>query len=207
VVPIRKRGDFLADQAAGSVTCMLQAACNGDPQAAAALLPLIYTELRALATARLAQTPPGNTFQPTALVHEAYLRLVGHGDPGWNSRGHFFGAAAQAMRQILVEQARRKASKKHGGGCQRVPLDQVEPSTDPPAEELLALDEALTRLESAEPMKGKIVSLRYFAGLTAEQAAAALGMSVPTLEREWRSARAFLYTLLTDSDATPGGRR
>lgn len=190
----------MSDEPAGNVTCMLRAACDGDRQAAADLLPLVYAELRRLALARLAKTPPGNTLQPTALVHEAYLRLIGGEDPGWNSRGHFFAAAAQAMREILVEQARRKAAPKHGGALRRVPLEGAELATDPPAEDLLALDEVLARLEAADPLKGKIVALRYFAGLTVEQAAAAVGMSVPTLEREWRCARAFLYTLLTDGD-------
>jgi len=188
----------MADRPEGTVTQMLKAAGAGDARAAAELLPLVYSELRQLAQARMAKTPPGNTLQPTALVHEAFLRLVGTDQPSWHSRGHFFAAAAQAMRQILVEQARRKASAKRGGGHKRVDLELAEPFIEPPAEDLLALDEALTRLEQADPRKGKIVMLRYFAGLTAEETAAALGVSVPTIERDWRFIRTFLYTLLSD---------
>lgn len=190
----------MPDRPEGTVTRMLEAAGAGDARASAELLPLVYSELRRLARARMAKTPPGNTLQPTALVHEAFLRLVGSDEPSWNSRGHFFAAAAQAMRQILVEQARRKASVKHGGGRKRVDLEQVEPFIEPPAEDLLALDEALTRLEQADPRKGRIVMLRYFAGLAAEETAAALGVSVPTIEREWRFIRTFLYTLLSDPE-------
>lgn len=190
----------MAKQPEGTVTQMLNAAGAGDARAAAELLPLVYSELRELAKMRMAKTPPGNTLQPTALVHEAFLRLVGRDEPSWNSRGHFFAAAAQAMRQILVEQARRKASAKHGGGRKRVDLELAEPFVEPPAEDLVALDEALTRLEQADPRKGKIVMLRYFAGLTAEETAAALGVSVPTIEREWRFIRTFLYTLLSDPE-------
>ncbi len=191
----------MADQPVGLVTQMLRAAGSGDAKAAADLLPLVYTELRKLARARMAQTPPGNTLQPTALVHEAYLRLIGNDDPSWHSRAHFFGAAAQAMRQILVEQARRKASKKRGGDRKRVGIEEAEPFIEPPAEDLLALDEALSRLEKTDSRKAKIVMLRYFAGLTNEETAAALGISVPTVEREWRFTRSFLYTLLSNDEA------
>ena len=179
------------------VTQLLRAASSGDAKAAGELLPLVYSELRNLARARMARTPPGNTLQPTALVHEAFLRLIGSDEPNWDSRGHFFAAAAQAMRQILVEQARRKASAKHGGGRRRVDVERAEPLIEPPAEDLLALEEALTRLEQADPRKGRIVMLRYFAGLTTEETAAALGVSVPTIEREGRFIRTFLYTLLS----------
>lgn len=190
----------MAGRPNGTVTQMLRAAGAGDARAAAELLPLVYSELHKLAQARMAKTPPGNTLQPTALVHEAYLRLIGREDPGWSNRGHFFAAAAQAMRQILVEQARRKASVKHGGGRKRVDLELAEPFVEPPAEDLVALDEALKRLEQADPRKGKIVMLRYFAGLTNEETAAALDVSVPTIEREWRFIRTFLYTLLSDPE-------
>jgi RNA polymerase sigma factor (TIGR02999 family) len=176
---------------------VLTAASRGDARAAAELLPLVYSELRKQARAQMAKTPPGNTLQPTALVHEAYLRLVGEDDPNWRSRGHFFAAAAQAMRLILVEQARRKASKKHGGGHKRVNVDDAVPFIEPPAEDLLALDEALKRLEQADPRHGKIVALRYFAGLTNEETAAALAISVRTVEREWQFIRAFLYGQLS----------
>jgi len=192
----------MAEQPVGPVTEMLRAASAGDSQAAADLLPLVYAELRKLARARMAKTPPGNTLQPTALVHEAYLRLIGRDDPSWNSRGHFFAAAAKAMRQILVEQARRKASIKHGGGRKRVDVADAELFIDPPAEDLLALEEALTRLEQASARQGKIVMLRYFAGLTNEETAAAMDISLRTVEREWRFVRSFLYSQLSDSDNT-----
>ena len=188
----------MGEQPAGMVTQMLRAASDGDAQAAADLLPLVYSELRELARARMAKTPPGNTLQPTALVHEAYLRLIGSDEPSWSSRGHFFGAAAQAMRQILVEQARRKASKKRGGGRKRLDVDDVEPIIEPPTEDLLVLDEALTRLEQVDPRQGRIVMLRYFAGLTTEETAAALSVSTRTVEREWRFARSFLFALLSN---------
>lgn len=188
----------MGNEPAGLVTQMLRAASDGDPQAAADLLPLVYSELRKLARARMAKTPPGNTLQPTALVHEAYLRLIGGDNPSWNSRGHFFAAAAQAMRQILVEQARRKFTLKRGGNRKRIPLDEVDPAIEPPPEDVLALNEGLTHLEKVDPRKGKIVMLRYFAGLTTEETAAALSISVPTVEREWRFARAFLYTLVSN---------
>ena len=182
------------------VTQLLRAASKGDARAAGELLPLVYSELRNLARARMAKTPPGNTLQPTALVHEAYLRLIGGDNPSWNSRGHFFAAAAQAMRQILVEQARRKFTLKRGGNRKRIPLDEVDPAIEPPPEDVLALNEGLTHLEKVDPRKGKIVMLRYFAGLTTEETAAALDVSVATVEREWRFARAFLYTLVSNRE-------
>jgi RNA polymerase sigma factor (TIGR02999 family) len=177
---------------------MLQAASSGDRAAAEQLLPLVYSELRALAQSRLARTPPGNTLQATALVHEAYMRLVGESpgsDPGWDSRGHFFGAAAQAMRNILVEQARRKAGPKAGGGRKREAIDAAEvpeATIEPPAEEMLALDTALTALEQEDPRKAQVVMLKYFSGLSHEQIASALGCSLPTVERDWKFAKAWL---------------
>jgi RNA polymerase sigma factor (TIGR02999 family) len=183
---------------AGEVTRVLKAAANGDKKASADLLPLVYAELRGLAQAQMTQTPPGNTLQPTALVHEAYLRAVGKQDPSWNSRGHFFAAAAQAMRQILVDQARRKARPKHGGGRGRVDLSKVEPVIQPPSDDVIALDEALTQLEQDDPRKAKIVTLRYFAGLTEDETAAALGLSTSTVRRECRFARALLAVQLAD---------
>lgn len=191
----------MAEQPVGVVTQMLRAASDGDPKAAADLLPLVYSELRKLAKARMAKTPPGNTLQPTALVHEAYMRLVGSDDPSWDNRGHFFAAAAQAMRRVLVEQARRKASIKHGGGRKRVDLEGREPIFEPPTGDLLALDEALTRLEEADPRQARVVELRYFAGLTTEETASALGVSTRTVEREWRFARALLFDLLSDQES------
>jgi RNA polymerase sigma factor (TIGR02999 family) len=179
---------------------MLRAASDGDRQAAADLLPLLYSELRKLAQARMAKTPPGNTLQPTALVHEAYLRLIGSDEPSWSGRGHFFGAAAQAMRDILVEQARRKARFKRGGDRKRLDLDVAEPSVEPPDEDILALNEALSQLEQADQRRGRIVMLRYFAGLTSEETAAALGTSLRTVEREWRSSKAFLHDFLSNPE-------
>lgn len=179
-----------------TLTKVLSAATAGDRKAAIDLLPLVYDELRRLAQARLATQPPGATLQPTALVHEAYLRLVGSGDPGWDSRGHFFGAAARAMRNILVDQARRRMSQKRGGGAQRV--DDFELAIEPPSDDILALDEALTELEQQDERKARVVMLHYFGGLTLAETAAALGVSVPTVQREWRFTRSLLFTRLTD---------
>lgn len=174
------------------VTEMLEAAARGDEGAAQSLLPIVYDELRVVARARLRKLPPGQTLEPTALVHEAYLRVVGLDDPGWESRGHFFGAAAQAMRDILVEAARRKMSFKRGGDRQRVSEDEAEPFIEPPSDDILAVDEAVKRLEEEDPRKGQIVNLRYFLRLTTVETAAALGVSVSTVEREWRYIRAWL---------------
>ena len=148
--------------------------------------------MRGLARALTARLPPGQTLQPTALVHEAYLKLVRGHDPGWEGRRHFFAAAAQAMRRILIDSARRKLAQKRGGGMKRRPLDEV--AAPGPDEELLALDEALHKLAAADPLKAKLVELRYFAGLTGEQAAAALGISPTTADRHWAYARAWLQT-------------
>jgi DNA-directed RNA polymerase specialized sigma24 family protein len=221
------------------VTRILSQIESGNPAAAEKLLPLVYHELRKLAAAKLLQEQPGQTLQATALVHEAYLRLVaspGDRDPGtgdreersdvggqrsrgdksipdprdhrsaavpatpagWNSRGHFFAAAAEAMRRIMVESARRKQRLKHGGQQQRVDLDSACAVTDGPSLDLLALDEALTRLAADEPAKAELVKLRYFAGLTMPQAATALGISLATAERYWTFAKSWLYTELAD---------
>ena len=177
------------------VTSLLGAAAAGDRKAAAELLPLVYDELRKLAAARLAAEKPGQTLQPTALVHEAYLRLVGGGQPdGWDGRGHFFAAAAEAMRRILVEQARRKGRVRHGGGLRKHALDGGESAVTPPADatDLLAVDEALTRLEAASPRRARLVKLRYFAGLTLPEAAGVLGVSRSTAEADWTYAKAWL---------------
>src|SRR5262245_41977589 len=160
------------------VSQLLNAIDQGDPQAAAQLLPLVYDELRRLAAARLAAEPSGNTLQPTALVHEAYLRLVGApGGDQWDHRGHFFAAAAEAMRRILIDNARRKAAGRHGGAMQRQALDPDAAATPEPREGLLALDEALNRLEAEDPLKANLVKPRYFVGLSLAEAAAALGLS------------------------------
>ena len=182
--------------AAGSmndVTRILSAVAHGDPRAAEQLLPLVYDELRKLAAYRLARENPGQTLQATALVHEAYLRLVGPQDPGWDGRGHFFAAAAEAMRRILIDRARHKQSGKAGGGRRRLDLDAIEPALEEAdGDRMLALDEALRQLESEDPRKAALVKLRFFAGLSAEQAAAALGVSLSTAEKDRAYARARL---------------
>jgi RNA polymerase sigma factor (TIGR02999 family) len=182
------------------ITRTLHAAVQGDPSAAQDLLPLVYDELRTLARSRLRKVPPGQTLQPTALVHEAYLRVVGSQDPGWDGRGHFFAAAAQAMRDILVEHARRRMAKKRGGDRRRVSTEQAEPTFEPPSDDVLAVDEAVKRLEQYDQRKGRIVNLRYFARLTIAETAEALGVSVGTVEREWRYIRAWLQRELTTSE-------
>jgi RNA polymerase sigma factor (TIGR02999 family) len=176
------------------VTRILSAIEQGDPQAASQLLPLVYDELRKLAAHRLAHQAPGQTLQPTALVHEAYLRLVGDIEGiDWDSRGHFFAAAAEAMRRILVENARRKSRQKRGGGLTRIDLDAAEPLAVPEIrEDLLALDEALTKLTSLDPQSAQLVQLRYFAGLPIPEAAKALGISPRTADRLWAFARVWL---------------
>jgi RNA polymerase sigma factor (TIGR02999 family) len=175
------------------VTRILAAIERGDRLAAEQLLPLLYDELRRLAAQRLAREKPGQTLQATALVHEAYLRLVeGDAIRGWESRGHFFAAAAEAMRRILVDKARRKRSEKHGGRLARQELDDVDIAAPVPSEDLLALDEALAKLEANDPVKGQLVKLRYFAGLSEEDAAQSLGISRATVQRQWRYAKAWL---------------
>jgi RNA polymerase sigma factor (TIGR02999 family) len=181
------------------VTRILSAIERGDPQAPEQLLPLVYDELRRLAAARLTQEKAGQTLQPTALVHEAYLRLVADEGSRWNSRGHFFAAAAQAMRRILVEAALRKQTVRHGGGRRRVPLEEFHRVTESPPD-LLDLDGALTRFASEEPAKAQLVQLRFFAGLTTPEAADALGVSVATAERWWAYARTWLYSELEGGD-------
>lgn len=180
------------------VTQLLSAVDQGDPHAAAELLPLVYDELRRLAAARLAAEPSGNTLQPTALVHEAYLRLVG--DQRFDGRGHFFAAAAEAMRRILVDNARRKATVRHGGAVQRRALDPESAAIPEPSEDLLALDDALNRLAAEDPLKANLVKLRYFAGLTLAEAAAALDLSERTAGRHWTFARAWLRRAVEGSE-------
>jgi RNA polymerase sigma factor (TIGR02999 family) len=184
---------------ASHVTQILNAIEQGDSQAAEELLPLVYDELRKLAAQRLAREAAEQTLQATALVHEAYLRLVDvEQQQRWDSRGHFFAAAAEAMRRILVENARRKLSLKGGGEYERLELQDGDVACEAPGDDLIALDEALGRLEQVSPEKAKLVKLRYFAGLTLEQAAEALNISRATASRHWTYARAWLYDAISD---------
>jgi RNA polymerase sigma factor (TIGR02999 family) len=178
-------------------SAVLQAAQAGDRQAAAELLPLVYDELRKLAAHKLAHQTPGQTLQPTALVHEAYLRIAGNSNMSWEGRQHFFFAAARAMRDILVEQARRKAGPKRGGGRGRQELDDACAVLEPPPDDVLAIHEALGELEERDPLKAQIVLLRYFTGLTMDETAAILGLALRTLERHWRYIRAWLMKRLS----------
>jgi RNA polymerase sigma factor (TIGR02999 family) len=190
------------------VTRVLSANEQGDLHAADQLLPLVYAELRKLAAQKLTQEKPGQTLDATALVHEVYLRLVGGQEQqAWNSCGHFFAAAAEAMRRILVERARSKRSLKRGGGARRVDFDQAASLVEEPADDLLALDVALDRLAAEDPAKAELVKLRYFAGLTVEQAAQALGLSRATADRYWAYSKVWLYRAVTgDSGRSPDSK-
>ena len=191
-------GDSLA---MSDVTHILAAIERGDPRAAEKLLPLVYDELRRLATQRLAGEDPGQSLQSSDLVHEAYLRLVGEGDlKQWDSRAHFFAAAAEAMRRILVEKARRKKRVKHGGARLRVDLEAVGFLATEPSEDIEALDEALTKLAEEDPAKAELVKLRFFAGLTMPEIAQVLRISLATAERHWTYARTWLFAELKDRD-------
>ncbi len=181
-------GDGMSD-----VTRILNAIERGDAKATDELLPLVYEELRVLAAQKLSHERPGQTLQATALVHEAYLRLVGGEPQGWSSRGHFFAAAAEAMRRILVERARHRQSAKRGGSLQRVALDEAVLSVNDPQEDILALDEALDRLAAEDDKLAEVVKLRYFAGLTLNQIAEAMGVTRRTVDRHWALGRAWLY--------------
>jgi RNA polymerase sigma factor (TIGR02999 family) len=184
------------------VTRILHAIEQGEPHAAEQLLPLVYDALRRLAAQKLAQEAPGQTLQPTALVHEAYLRLV-HVEQlqHWETRGHFFAAAAEAMRRILIDNARRKRRPKHGGGRQRVDLDEAQAVAELPSDELLALDDALSKLAAEAPAKAELVKLRYFAGFSIDEAADLLGISRATAKRYWVYARAWLYEAITGGNS------
>jgi len=184
-------------EAGGDVTRVLERAQKGDPSAAAALLPLVYDELRRLAAAKMARERPDQTLQPTALVHEAWLRLVGNENQQWNGRAHFFGAAAEAMRRILIENARRKNAQRHGGGQRRVDIQDVDIAAAAGDEELLAINDALEKLAARDKVKAELVKLRYFVGMTLEEAAEILGISHPTAKRYWNYARAWLHAEIT----------
>ena len=191
-----------SDVPSGDVTRILSLIESGDPSAAEELLPLVYEELRKLAIARMSEEKPGQTLQATALVHEAYIRLVDVDKAQhWNSRGHFFQAAAEAMRRILVESARRKSRKKFGGDHRRVNLEGVDVPCKMPSDDLLALDEALTKLAEVDPLKAKLVQLRFFAGMDNDEAAQLLGVSAPTVKRYWRYARAWLHARVRECDS------
>ncbi len=186
------------------VTELLSAIEQGDPHAAGRLLPLVYDELRRLAAQRLTREAAGQTLEPTALVHEAYLRLVGRdADQPWDSRGHFFAAAAEAMRRILVENARRKKRTRHGGQRRRVELDEGDLAVVPPPDRLLALDEALTRFAAVNADAAQVVQLHFFGGMTLEQVAQTLGVSSATVKRRWAYARAWLRCAMDEGDAPP----
>ncbi len=182
------------------VTRILDAIEQGDVKAADELLPLVYEELRRLASRKMAQEQPGQTLQATALVHEAYIRLVGAESRQWSGRTHFFAAAAESMRRILIENARRKQRYKHGGGRHRVDLDDADVIIDGPSTDIIALDEALTKLAEEDKIVAELVKLRYFAGLTLEQAANILRVSRRTADRYWAYARAWLYQEITRAD-------
>ena len=187
------------------VTRILSAIEQGDPHAAEQLLPLVYEELRKLAAEKVAEEKPGQTLQATALVHEAYVRLVDtEKAQKWDSRRHFFAAAAEAMRRILIERARRKRTAKHGGQRRQVSLDEVEVAAHARCDDVLALDEALTRLAAEDPVKAQLVTLRYFAGLSVQQAADVLGISRATADRYWAYARTWLYCELGGKAPRPG---
>jgi RNA polymerase sigma factor (TIGR02999 family) len=190
--------------AMSDVTRILSQIESGDPAAAEQLLPLVYDELRKLAAVRLAHEKPGQTLQATALVHEAYLRLVGNEqhEPSWDNRGHFFAAAAEAMRRIVVDQARRKETIKAGGLVQRVELSAVEPTIDGPSIDLLALEEALQKLEKKDPRKAELIKLRFFAGLSNQQAAAVLGIAASTADLDWAYARCWLRVEMSGKDGS-----
>lgn len=194
----------MSETAPSEVTRMLDAIAQGDSHAARDLLPIVYDQLRALARAQMAHERAGMTLQPTALVHEAYLRLVGGADVKWNSRGHFFGAAAQAMRRILVEAARTRKQLKRGGGRSRIELDDGMAVFDPKDIDYEELDKVLTRLEAQDARKGQVVMLRYFAGLGVQETADALGISPATVKNDWAYARAWLFKELSKGELSKG---
>ena len=175
------------------LTTILRSAQQGDPRAAEELLPLVYDELRKLAAVKMAREAPGQTLQPTALVHEAWMRLTDGSNPNWNGRAHFFGAAAEAMRRILIENARRKRAQRHGGGLERLDFAELKLAAPARDEEMLAVSDALEKLALRDHQKAALVKLRYFVGLTTHEAADVLGISVPTADRWWNFSRAWLF--------------
>jgi len=189
------------------VTRILNAIERGDAKATDELLPLVYEELRLLAAQKLSHEPPGQTLQATALVHEAYIRLLGDQSHNWQGRAHFFGAAAEAMRRILIENARRKGRLKRGASRQRIDLDALSLAIETPADDLIALDEALARLVKEDPEVAEVVKLSYFGGLTLEEAAELLGVSRRTAYRYWAYARAWLYDEMTQGEEPPSPRQ
>jgi RNA polymerase sigma factor (TIGR02999 family) len=180
------------------ITQILQSMGRGDRRASEELLPLVYNELRRHAAARMAREAAGQTLQPTALVHEAWMRLVGDGDRTWQNRAHFFGAAAEAMRRILIENARRKSRLKHGGDQVRLDLDQLELAATTPDEKILLIDEALEKLRTEDPEKAQVVVLKFFGGYTNQEVAANLGVTERTIERHWAYAKTWLFQSIRD---------
>jgi len=183
------------------VTRILNAIERGDAKAADELLPLVYEELRKLAAHRMANEAPGQTLEPTALVHEAWLRLVGSENPKFEGRAHFFGAAAEAMRRILIDRARRKRARRHGGGQRRVNVEEVEIAADAEDDRVLAISDALDKFAARDKVKAELVKLRYFVGMTIEESAQVLGISEPTAKRYWVYARAWLYNEINKTDS------
>ena len=195
----------MATPPAESVTQLLQALSQGHTSAQKELWSLIYEELHGLARGQMAKEPAGLTLQSTALVHEAYLRLIGDENVQWANRRHFFGAAANAMRRIRIDDARRRGRQKRGGGQQRVPIDEANAVLDQDPAQVLAIDEALTKLEQADPRKAEVVMLRYFAGLSVDETAEALGVAPRTVDSEWRFAKAWLHRELKRGDTSDAG--
>jgi RNA polymerase sigma factor (TIGR02999 family) len=184
------------------ITRILNALPAEDPSASAELLPLVYEELRKLARAKMSNELPNHTLQATALVHEAYLRIVGHEGQSWSNRAHFFGAAAEAMRRILIDHARRRCAQRHGGGKEAVPLEELSIAAPADDDELLAVNDALEKLATHDAQKAELVKLKYFAGLTTEEAATVLGLSTPTAKRYWAYARAWLFREMRRAQST-----
>ena len=201
IMPCGSRAGLGILELMSDVTRILNAIGGGDSRASETLLPIVYDELRRLAARRLAREAPGQTLEPTALVHEAYIRLVSTADCRWKNRSHFFAAAAEAMRRILIDRARKKKRLKRGARPKQFDLKEFDLAYQMPSDELLALDEALGKLQIEDPAKAELVKLRFFAGLTVEQAAEALGISRATADRYWRFARAWLYHELTKGDS------